>query len=269
MEGLSKQRVLDELRTRIETVEKHPRLACPAGPPVDSSRLLALPQGFVHEVFAATSRDTGAALGFALGAARGFQAAGRPAILIMQLARDSQNVGVPYAPGLAAFGIDPASIVLCRPESMVELLWAIEEALACRAVAAVVADVGHEVRALDFTATRRLGLRSAAGGSSVFLVRYGPGREATAARFRWSVDPQPSAPPVFDARAPGRPRWRVVLEKGRLGSRKGPQDWTLEVTENGFALAEPQDRDTKPAAAGAPLPGAAPAALGDRLSQAG
>ena len=64
----------------------------------------------------------------------------------MQLIRDSQDIGVPYAAGLTGFGIDPETIVLCRPETMVELLWAVEEAIACRAVAAVIADVGHEAK---------------------------------------------------------------------------------------------------------------------------
>jgi protein ImuA len=268
MSGLSKQRVLEDLRTRIESVEKHPRLARPDEANPDSTRLLDVPQGFVHEVFTASRRNTGAALGFALAAARRMQSAQRPAILLMQLARDSQDIGVPYAAGLGGYGIDPDTIVLCRPDTTVELLWAVEEAIACRAVAAVIADVGHEAKVLDFTATRRLSLRSSAGGSSVFLIRYGTEREATAARFRWRIEPVASGQVPFDPRAPGRPRWQVDLEKGRLGSRTDPLNWTLDVTENGFVLAEPQKRPEALPATGAPLPGAAPAALGYRLFQA-
>jgi protein ImuA len=145
----------------------------------------------------------------------------------------------------------------------------VEEAIACNAVAAVIADIGHEATILDFTATRRLSLRSSAAGSSVFLIRYGPEREATAARFRWRIEPITSGEVAFDPRAPGGPRWQVDLEKGRLGSRKDPLNWTLDLTENGFALAEPQKRPGTLPATGAPLPGAAPAALGYRLSQAG
>jgi protein ImuA len=269
MEGLSKQRVLEDLRTRIESVEKFPRLARTDETQPDSRKLLDLPQGFVHEVFADAERNTGAALGFALAAARRMQNKHRPAILLMQLARGSQDVGVPYALGMAAFGIDPETIVLCRPDTTVELLWAVEEAIACKAIAAVIADVGREAKVLDFTATRRLSLRSSAAGSSVFLIRYGREREATAARFRWRIEPAASGQVPFDPRAPGRPRLEVDLEKGRLGSRNDPLNWTLDVTENGFILAELHERAADPAAAGAPLPGAAPAALGYRLSQAG
>jgi len=269
MAGLSKQRVLDDLRTRIESVEKHPRLARTDETGPDSKKLLDLPQGFVHEVFADAERNTGAALGFALAAARRMQSAQRPAILLMQLARDSRDVGVPYALGLNGFGIDPETIVLCQPDTTVELLWAVEEAIACKAVAAVIADIGHEAKVLDFTATRRLSLRSSAGGSSVFLIRYDREREATAARFRWRIEPVASGQVAFDPRAPGHPRLQVDLEKGRLGSRKDPLIWTLDVTENGFVLAEPQKRPEALPATGAPLPGTAPAALGHRLSQAG
>ena len=122
---------------------------------------------------------------------------------------------------------------------------------------------------LDFTATRRLSLRSSAGGSSVFLIRYGQEREATAARFRWRIEPVASGQVPFDPRAPGRPRLVVDLEKGRLGSRNDPLNWTVDVTENGFVLAEPSKRAEALPRAAAPIPGAPPAALGYRLSQAG
>lgn len=269
MTGLSKQRVLEDLRARIESVEKHPRLARMDETQPDSRKLLDLPQGLVHEVFTDAERNTGAALGFALAAARRMQSEYRPAILLMQLARDSQDIGVPYALGLGGFGIDPETIVLCRPDTTVELLWAVEEAIACKAVAAVIADVGHEAKILDFTATRRLSLRSSAGGSSVFLIRYGTEREATAARFRWRIEPVASAEVPFDPRAPGHPRLVVDLEKGRLGSRKDPLNWTLDVTENGFVLAEPSKRPQVLPGTAAAFPGAPPAALGYRLSQAG
>src|SRR5690606_31798639 len=109
---------------------------------------------------------------------------------------------------------------LIRAATITELLWALEEALACRAVAAVIADLARPHKALDFTASRRLALRSAASGGSLFLTRYGRGREASAARYRWRVVPRPSRPAPWDARAPGGPRWRVTLEKGRLGTAR-------------------------------------------------
>ncbi|MEP7239306.1 MAG: hypothetical protein ABI697_00330 [Devosia sp.] len=271
MKGLSRDRALQSLRARIESIEKRPPLGNVGGTDLAATGLFALPAaGAVHEVFADTQRDAGAALGFALAASRGLLTPVRRALLIVQLARDGRDLGVPYGVGIAGLGLDPENVVFCRAETTVELLWAVEEAIACAVMGAVVVDLGHEVKALDFTASRRLSLRATAGGGSVFVVRFGREREATAARFRWRVSPVLSGAPPFDARAPGPPRWMVELEKGRLGSRRDASEWMVDWTENGFVRVDPKGRDrARPAAgAGSSLPGAHPAALGDRLSEA-
>jgi protein ImuA len=278
MHGLSKQRALDQLRARIETIEKRPPLA-PGLPAEAVARqgdawrfLLAAPAGLLHEVFADEVRSSGAALGFALGLARPLLTGGRRAILYLSLAGEAQELGWPYAMGLGRFGLDPEALVVASVANVAELLWAMEEAIACRAVAAVVADLASHPKALDFTASRRLGLRAEAAGASAFLLRYGPAREASAARRRWHVAPAPSAPSRFDARAPGPPRFTITLEKGRLGPGHATAEGVrldLDWMENGFVLVEhggnhpalPRRRPT--------LPGALPPPLGHRLSQAG
>jgi protein ImuA len=267
LEGLSKHQALANLRARIDTIEKRPLLADRAVFSAKSA-FFSMPAGIVHEIFADEIRDTGAALGFALGQARPLLTAERPALLVLQLAKDSLDIGVLYGAGLKSFGIEPDNVVIGRMEDPIDLLWAMEEAIACRAVAAVIADIATPMKALDFTASRRLNLRSAAAGSSTFIIRYGREREASAAHFRWRVMPASSAPDPFDARAPDRPRWHVQLEKGRLGPRREAEEWILDWTGNDFATVEPQTRDSTQPADGAPLPGAHPAALGDRLSQA-
>jgi protein ImuA len=234
------------------------------------TELLAIPPGVLHEVFADEQRNGTAALGFALGLARGLIGGGRQAILYLQLAEQTQEMGVPYALGLGTFGIDPEKLILAQAGTLTELLWAIEEAVACRAVAAVIADIHGHPKALDFTASRRLSLRSTAGGSSVFLIRYGRGREASAAKLRWRVAPEPSAGQPFDAQAPGPPRYLVEIEKRQLAGRaKRIEDLrlTLDWTENGFVSAEERDRIATGSAAPAPRP--VTAALGHRLPQTG
>ena len=270
MQVLSRQRALEQLRARIDSLEKRPILQEHAAPQAQGG-LFSFPAGLLHEIFADTVRDTGAAFGFTLGLARQFIGADRPALLLLQLNRNAQDFGVPYALGLTGLGIDPDQIVFGRMESASDLLWAIEEAIGCRAVGAVIADTGQEIKALDFTASRRLSLRAAAGGSSVFLVRTGREREASAARLRWRVEPLPSEAPPFDARAPGPSRWKIELQKGRLGSRRDPREWLVDWTENGFAAIAPRGGVRARPAAGAqpPISGAHPAALGDRLPKAG
>jgi protein ImuA len=265
----SKTQTLAMLKAQVARLERRPALAESRRPAAPGR--FATPPGHVHEIFADSPVEAGAALGFALAQARGFLRAGRPGLLLLQLRADAQELGFPFAPGLAGLGLDAEAVVLIRTETIAELLWAMEEALACRAVAAVVADLARPHKALDFTASRRLALRCAAAGGTVLLVRYGLGREASAARYRWRVGPARSPPQPFDPRAPGPPRWRVTLEKGSIGRRRtSPEGESLlvEWTENGIAPAD-IDTDRSRAPGGSAPSRAAPAALGHRLSQAG
>ncbi|MDO8359229.1 MAG: hypothetical protein Q7T08_04225, partial [Devosia sp.] len=236
---------LETLRQQITALETNPMLKDAALVSVPAG-MLAPPRGSVHEVFADGVRDGGAALGFAFAQARGMLEQNRPGVLFLQLQADAQEMGLPYGLGLASFRLDAERLVYIRTETIAELLWAIEEAIACRAVAAVVADIVHPHKALDFIASRRLSLRAAASGASVFLVRYGREREASAAKFRWLVSPAPSQPPPYDANAPGLPRWQVTLEKGSLGGRRkaapGGEVFLVDWTKNGFERVDADDR---------------------------
>ncbi len=272
----SKAARLETLRTRIAALEaRGPGMTAQASAPVPAGVsgegrpfVFTPPPGVLHEVWADTPLHAGAALGFSLGQALQLAAPARPAVLWLQLGHDAQETGLVYAPGLAAFGADPDRLVMGRLARMTDLLWAIEEAVACPAVAAVIAETGGHHADLDFTATRRLGLRAHTGGASVLLVRTGRGREASAARFRWHVAPAPSAAKAFDARAPGAARWQVRLEKGMRHGRykEGADELMLEWTKDGFAIAA--GGDARPDKAGsAALHGAAFPALGHRLPE--
>jgi protein ImuA len=265
---------VEGLRAYIAALEKRPLLALapqPGGP--DKAGIAGhfrLPGGIVQEIFTPEHRNSGTAFGFALGLSRALLTPTRPAILIVQLDRETTEMGIPYGPGVAAFGLDADALVLTRTETVAEFLWAIEEASSCPAVAAVIADIAGEHKAIDFTASRRLTLRAQNGGASVFFVRYGNEREASASKYRWKVLPTPSGSPPFDARAPGLPRYAVTLEKGRIAGFSADRSLLIDWTANGFALVESNtDRDKLPAQRAAALSGAEPAALGDRLSQAG
>ena len=175
MPGLSKQQALDDLRARIETIEKHPRLARPDEAAPESEPAPRPPPGLRPRGLCRcpAQHRRGARLRPRRGAHHAGPApAGHPA----HAARTRQ-------PGRRRPLCRRSHRVRHRPgnrrplpaRTTVELLWAVEEAIACKAVAAVIADVGHEAKVLDFTATRRLSLRSSSGGSSVFLIRYGRG----------------------------------------------------------------------------------------------
>lgn len=272
MAGLRNREALAALRARIAGLENRPVLAETSGlAGADPQSLLAAPPGIVQEIFTPERRNAGAALGFALGQARSLLGPARPALIILQLQAEAQDMGIPYGAGLAHLGIDPDAVVIGKLHSIVELLWAIEEAVSCRAVAAVIADVAGQPRALDFTASRRLSLRAAAAGTSLFFLRYGRDREASAAHLRWCLTPELSRETVFDPRAPAGPRFALTLEKGRLGPARIAAgtgfNFTLDWTRNGFVVVD--SRDGAVDRAGTAPHGAAPAALGHGLSQAG
>jgi protein ImuA len=260
MPGLARHD-LDALRLKIAALEKRPLLAEGAamlaerlgraandrGENADPLELLAAPNGLLHEVFADEQRQSGAALGFTFGLARQLLTSQRQAVLYLQLAGEGQELGLPYGAGLTQFGIDPARLVIGRIDSMTELLWAMEEAIACRAVAGVIADLASHPKALDFTVSRRLSLR-------------------------WRISPAMSGELPFDPRAPGIPRFQVEIEKGRLGDktqRAEGKTMLVDWTENGFVSVEPRRRPAITVRRTAPPSRPVAAPLGHRLSQTG
>jgi protein ImuA len=143
-----------------------------------------LATGAVHEIIAGD--DSMAATGFALAfAARLFAASGRHSWLWC-------GQGLPlYAPGLATFGLIPEAGLMARVASDREVLWAMEEGLACRALAIVFGEVGN----LDASAGRRLALAARESGTTAIVLR-GPGTEKTPsmAATRWRVNSIPLVP---------------------------------------------------------------------------
>ena len=269
---------LDALRAQIAALEKRPVLADGAallmqnrqGDEDELLGLLRAPPGLLHEIFADEHRQSGTALGFTLGLARSLLAQNRQALIYLQLGSEAQEIGLPYGLGFQSFGLTPDTLVIGRIGTVPELLWALEEALACRAVAGVIVDLASHPKALDFTVSRRISLRAAAAGTSAFLIRYGTGREASAARLRWHVKPAISAGQPFDATAPGQPRFLIEIEKLRLGTIRQTEQHhlILDWTENGFVPVDTRKRPLAPLRRPTPPSRPQPAALGDRLSQA-
>lgn len=93
---------------------------------------------------------------------------------------------LPYAPALAAAGIDLARVVMIRPEKSTDLLWAMEQALRSGSCSAVLAWPPY----LTGQAARRLQLAAEAGGG--WGVYFAPGTSATApslAALRLALSP--------------------------------------------------------------------------------
>ena len=224
------------LRAEIDQIERQSLEACPddriirfGDREIDSALPWGgLPRGVLHEVVAG---DYGAGVGFV-------------AALLGRLAaaadnRDKQilwclppaglyETGNFYAPGLAAFGIDPAQVLAVRGRRDADIQWTMEEGLRCQALMAVVG----EVRGLDLTASRRLQLAARRSGVTAFFLMQGSERaksqrEPSAAVTRWRVTsvaadmPQPGS--LHD------PAWELELIRCRAGL---PRQWRVGLDTN-------------------------------------
>ncbi len=195
-----------------------------------------LGRGALHEVVAAAPGDAAAASGFALALAARFARKGTIVWIVEDAARAEH--GAPYAPGLAAHGIDPGRLIVVATATAQDSLWAMEEALKAQA-SAVVADLWR-VKAYDLVASRRLVLAAQKGATPGILVAAGaPGlaaRLSSAAETRFEIAAAPG-PALASAGAssgarlplPGRAAWAVRLARIRAGPAAHDPDrfWPL------------------------------------------
>ena len=78
---------------------------------------------------------------------------------------------LPYAPALAAAGIDIAKLIIVRAASRKETLWAAEQALATNACGAVLAWLLVRPEGAKYAELRRLQIAAEGGRAPVFLFR--------------------------------------------------------------------------------------------------
>ncbi|HSB94049.1 MAG TPA: hypothetical protein VLC28_13080 [Flavitalea sp.] len=125
-----------------------------------------------------------------------------------------------FPPALTAFNLKPHHIICIYPQNIKERTWVIEEALKCKGLNAVIA----ELKGFDFTQSRRFQLAVEESGVTGFLLNSKPGAAGNNACVgRWKVNSITSN----DAEGlpgVGSPTWQVELSKIRNG-RKG--NWQL------------------------------------------
>ena len=170
-------------------------------------------QATLAEVFPETAVDA-AAVGFALAHLR----PGNGTVLWLQDRQSRQDTGRPYLAGMG-ITLDLLYLELNRPK---DVLWAMEEGLRCPSLGGVIAEVWGNPAVLDFTATKRLALRSEAHNVPAWLIRRGATADLSAARERWRIASLPSATVPDDMRAPGAPMWRADLFRARW---RTPGQW--------------------------------------------
>ena len=132
-----------------------------------------------------------------------------------------------FPPALVSFGINPAQIIFIRLRNRNQVLWAIEEALKCEGLTAVVGEPSF----IDLAISRRLQLATEQSGVTGFLLRTQPrSLNTTACTCRWQIHPLQSE---TEDGLPGIgfPRLKVELLKVRSGR---PGKWELEWNNGRF-----------------------------------
>jgi protein ImuA len=234
-----------------------------------------LARGALHEIAAPGEAHLAAATGFVLGLVsspspranplsfRGASAASEPGIQgqalyltsldsgpgatrrpgmtarnILWIAEDMAltESGALYGPGIEAFNLAPERLLTVAAAHRRDLLWAMEEALRCRTIGAVIGELRHGD--IDAVAVRRLSLAAADSGALALLLRSAPVSDASTAATRWIVGAAPSAH--------GPPRFAAHL----IRNRRGPTgSWILQWSDidERFVLATPAQPVAAPA----------------------
>jgi protein ImuA len=143
------------------------------------------------------------------------------------------EAGVLNGEGCALFGLDPSRLVLVRTASVRDTLFAMEEALKTRAVAAVAGELAEDGKAADLTATRRLSLAAQKGGGLGLFLRHRPSPSPSAAVTRWRI--AAAAGPRDGFGGLGRTAFAVSLTKNRRGSCG---DWVVQWDRHERRFAE-------------------------------
>jgi protein ImuA len=227
--------VLNALKHAIQSSETGAGMAghaaIPLGVrPIDRALGGGLALAAFHEVAASGESAMAPATQFALVLAS--RAQGPRAVLWVTEEMGLNENGAPYGPGFDDLGLAPERLVTVAAAKPRDVLWAMEEALRCRAVGAVVGEVRSADR-LDLLASRRLSLAAGHREVCALLLRTAPGTDASAAATRWIVS---AAPSRANAVGPGPPRLSVHLTR----NRRGPVgSWILEwnCVERRFDLA--------------------------------
>ncbi len=189
------------------------------GPIVRSFPDHVFPLGAVHEFLSTRVEDIATTCGFITG------------LLSNLLGKKGMALWISCArtlfpPALKNYGIDPDRIIFIDLKKEKHVLWALEEALKCKAVSAVVG----ELRDLSFTTSRRLQLAVEESNATGFLIHKTAITNTTACVSRWRITSLPSES-IDDLPGIGFPQWNVELLKIKNGK---PGTWKIKWVNGRF-----------------------------------
>lgn len=171
-------------------------------------------RGRLHEAIPARPGAEIASLGFLTGLAKQWPA---KSMLWVREQSAASETGEIYAPGLHAFGLDPASLILVHARKRDDAMWAAEQGLRVDNMIVLLELSGRD-KPIDLTATRRFGLACEKFQSTALVLRGDIIKTPTmpsAAWTRWHIAPAPSASDTFDE--VGAPTFDARLLRHRAG----------------------------------------------------
>ena len=232
MNAVQKPEIFKALQERILQLQGLTTASCPAinlalTPLRDAFPNRAFPLGAVHEFLCGESEQRAATCGFVAGLLSALMARGGVTVWV-SAARSL------FPPALKSFGLQPERFVFVDTRREKDCMWAIDEALKCDALTAVVG----ELQDLDFTTSRRLQLAVEQSKATGFVLRNDSAKlNATACVSRWRISSLPSE--TFDSLPGiGFPRWNVELLKIRNGK---PGSWRIKWESRRFVSTNSAD----------------------------
>ncbi|MGZ8540864.1 MAG: ImuA family protein [Chitinophagaceae bacterium] len=178
------------------------------------------PLGVVHEFLCSAAEGKAATSGFIAGLLSPLMRNRGVSVWISS----SRTV---FPPALKTFGIAPDKIIFVDLHKEKDVLWAMEEALKCDGLSAVVG----EMQELSFTASRRLQLIVEQSRVTGFILRINSrNTNTTACVTRWKISSIASRLPN-DLPGVGFPLWNAELLKVRNGK---PGSWQIEWSDGVF-----------------------------------
>jgi protein ImuA len=190
-------------------------------PPLTSAFHFNLfPTGAVHEFICNDKASAAASTGFLSGLLNSLMKNKGTAIWISPV----QHL---FPPAFVQYGISPHHIIFIQLCNQKDILFAMEEALKCEGLSAVIADVKY----LNFKQSRRLQLACEQSKVTGFILCHNPNvLNTTACVARWKITPSPS---IKDENMPGVgfPSWHIQLLKVKNGK---PGSWVFSWQSNRF-----------------------------------
>lgn len=178
------------------------------------------PTGAIHEFLCSIPECAAACEGFIAGLLNILMQKGGACLYISR----SRKL---FPSALKAFGVEPDQVIFIDLDREKDVLWAMEEALKCRALAAVVG----EIQEISFAQSRRLQLALEKSKVTGFLLRTDANKiRPTACVARWQITPLHS---VQKDGMPGIgfPQWQVDLLRVQNGN---PGSWNVAWVDGHF-----------------------------------